>query len=146
MLDICLPQLILMTIFLLLTQSNHTGTIPSPTPYFFWRHLPITIYSDDYSRLLRLIILWYVRPRRYCNHKSGRNYWWRWSPSESLEIAYRNRPLACLGSVKKRWSDNHWDIIITDVQITEIINTVYFNPLSASPPKWSNTLKQFVGN
>ena len=22
----------------------------------------------------------------------------------------------------------------------------YFNPLSASPTKWSNTLKQFVGN
>ena len=23
---------------------------------------------------------------------------------------------------------------------------VYFNPLSANPTKWSNTLKQFVGN
>ena len=25
-------------------------------------------------------------------------------------------------------------------------NTVEFNPLSANPTKWSNTLKQFVGN
>ena len=28
------------------------------------------------------------------------------------------------------------------------MNMIYFvvNPLSANPPKWSNTLKQFVGN
>ena len=25
-------------------------------------------------------------------------------------------------------------------------NNTYFNPLSANPTKWSNTLKQFAGN
>ena len=35
--------------------------------------------------------------------------------------------------------------------VTEHLNIIvrvehYFNPLSANPEKWSNTLKQFVGN